>query len=212
MTHKPQKLQKRQKTININKHPVLVLNRSYMPIDIYEWSDAVCDWFNNRAEIIEEYTDIQLHGGYDSVTGRQFSMNCPSVIRKFCTDGAAYCMVSALPLTRKNILDRDKGRCVYCGCNLTISTMTLDHVYPESKGGLTDWANLRAACSKCNGEKGNKLLSELGWKLRSRVGIPGLTKDAPKNIITKIGGIIADESWRKYIYWNVETPEKIRNI
>ena len=93
-----------------------------------------------------------------------------------------------------------------------MSTVTLDHVYPVSKGGLSDWANLRAACSKCNGEKGNKTLSDLGWKLRSRVGIPTLTKGAPKNVITKIGGRIADESWRNYIYWNVDTEEKIRDM
>ena len=81
----------------------------------------------------------------------------------------------------------------------------VDVIYEKVKGVLKPFVQV-------GGEKGNKLLSELGWKLRSRVGIPGLTKDAPKNIITKIGGIIADESWRKYIYWNVETPEKIRNI
>jgi hypothetical protein len=109
-------------------------------------------------------------------------------LKKIGTEGMHGCYVNTLPLTRKNILDRDKGLCAYCGCKLTMSTMTLDHVYPVSKGGLSDWANLRAACSKCNGEKGNKTLSELGWKLRSRVGIPMLTKGAPKNVITKIGG------------------------
>jgi len=212
MAKKQSKLQKRQKTININKHPVLVLNKAYMPIDVYEWGDAVCDWFSGRAEIIDEYADVKLHGGLDALTGEQFVMNCPSVIRKIGADCEGGRFVSTLPLTRTNILERDKHRCVYCGCKLTLSTMTLDHVYPESKGGLSDWANLRAACSKCNGEKGDKTLSELGWKLRSRVGIPSLTTGAPKNIITKIGGKIADESWRKYIYWSVETTEKIRDI
>jgi 5-methylcytosine-specific restriction endonuclease McrA len=209
---KQQKLQKRQKTININKHPVLVLNKAYMPIDVYEWGDAICDWFCNRAEIVDEYTDVKLRGGMDAITGHQFSMNCPSVIRKTGADGEGGRFVNFLPLTRTNILDRDKYLCAYCGCKLTLSTMTLDHVYPESKGGLSDWTNLRAACSRCNGEKGDKTLSELGWKLRSRVGIPTITKGAPKNIVTKIGGKIADESWRKYIYWSVETTEKIRDI
>ncbi len=210
--HKSQKLTKRPKTVNINNHPVLVLNKAYMPIDIYDWGDAISDWYVGRAEIVAEYSDMTLHGGYDPVTGEQFSMNCPSVIRKIGTEGMHGCYVNTLPLTRKNILDRDKGLCAYCACKLTMSTMTLDHVYPVSKGGLSDWANLRAACSKCNGEKGNKTLSELGWKLRSRVGIPMITKGAPKNIITKIGGRIADESWRDYIYWMIDTEEKIRDI
>lgn len=209
---KQQKLQKRQKTININKHPVLVLNKAYIPIDVYEWEAAICDWFSDRAEIVDEYTNIKLHGGVDVKSGNQFVMNCPSVIRKITADCDGGRFVSSLPLTRNNILERDKHMCAYCGCKLTLATMTLDHVYPESKGGLSDWTNLRASCSKCNSQKGDKTLSDLGWKLRSRVGIPTIAKGAPKNIITKIGGKIADESWRKYIYWSVETAEKIRDM
>jgi len=206
------KIQKKKKKINVNKCPVLKLNKGYMPIDVCTWGDAVRDWYTGRAEIVHSYAEVYLHGGMDALTGEQFVMNCPSVIRMLDSDVTGYGMVSALPLTRKNILDRDKGKCAYCGCALTVSTMTIYHVYSESKGGLSDWANLRATCHKCNSDKADKTLSEIGWKLRSRVGIPTLTKDAPKSIIGKIGGRIGDESWRKYIYWSVETTEKIRDV
>ena len=45
---------------------------------------------------------------------------------------------------------------------------------PASKGGKWEWENLVTACTKCNGVKGNKQLSQLRWKLRAepRVGLP----------------------------------------
>lgn len=205
-------LQKKKKNRSCGKYEVLVLNKSYMPINVCAWGDIIGIWYTGRAEIIEEYEDKLLHGGFNPITAEQFVMKCPSVIRMLDSDVGGYHMTSTLPLSKKNILDRDKGSCAYCGCKLSLSTMTLDHVYPESKGGLTDWANLRAACSLCNSAKADKTLKQLGWKLRSRVSIPSLTAKAPKSIISKIGGRISDESWRKYIYWSVETTEKIRDI
>lgn len=206
------RVNKKHRKLSNSACPVLVLNKAYMPIDVCTWGDAVRDYFNKRADIVHNYEDVDLHGGFDVVTGEQFTMKCPAVIRMLESDVNGFGIVNMLPLTRKNILDRDKGKCAYCGDILKLSTMTLDHVYPESKGGLSDWANLRASCGKCNSAKGDKTLSELGWTLRSRVGIPTLTVHAPKSIVTKIGGRIPDESWRAYIYWSVETTEKMRDV
>lgn len=40
-----------------------------------------------------------------------------------------------------------------------------DHVIPRCRGGTNDLANLALACQRCNGSKGDLLLSELpeGW-------------------------------------------------
>lgn len=183
-----------------------------MPIDTCNWETAITNWANGRAVIEDYYEDVVLRSAPDSNGVPRFVMNCPSVIRMIDCDVSAHDMVKTLPLTRKNILERDHYECAYCGTPLTLSTLTIDHVYPDSLGGLWDWANLRACCHPCNAVKGDKTLSELGWKLRRRVGIPTLTVDAPKSIITTIGGRVPHESWRKYIYWQVETKEKIRDI
>ena len=205
-------LQIKRNKVTTSKPLVLVLNKGYMPIDVRPWGVAIGDIFTGRADIVHNYEDVTLHAGFDAITNSQFTMPCPAVVRMVHSDVGVYAMSTTLPLTRKNILDRDKGKCAYCGTYLNMSSMSIDHVYPESKGGLTDWMNLRACCTKCNSTKGSKTLSELGWTLRSRVGIPTLSKDAPKNIINKIGGRIEHESWRKYIYWSVETKEKIRDV
>jgi 5-methylcytosine-specific restriction endonuclease McrA len=47
-------------------------------------------------------------------------------------------------------------RCVYCKKELTVQTLTQDHVKPVSKGG-SNWAsNLVPACKSCNSSKNGK--------------------------------------------------------
>lgn len=47
------------------------------------------------------------------------------------------------------------GRCSYCGIQLTIGTMTGDHVIPRSIGGGKGF-NLIPACKVCNTARGDK--------------------------------------------------------
>ena len=55
---------------------------------------------------------------------------------------------------RKEIFERDKYRCVYCGDH---KSLCLDHVIPESKGGPTTAENLVTACTPCNSSKRDKM-------------------------------------------------------
>lgn len=57
---------------------------------------------------------------------------------------------------RETVLWREKSRCAYCRCQLTMETMTLDHVVPRSKGGAFEVGNLIASCGPCNSAKGNQ--------------------------------------------------------
>ena len=192
---------------------VLVLNKGYMPIDVKDWTEAIADWYSGRADIIDSYDEIILHSGNDKFGNMSTEMQCPSVIRMLDNiSGDQGALVNVLPMSRKNILDRDHNECAYCGTKLTLATMTIDHVYPVSKCGLNDWANVRACCLKCNSLKDDKTLSELGWRLRRRVGVPSLSKKAPRSVICKIGGRILHESWRPYIYWSVEQEDKLRDV
>jgi len=183
---------------------VLAVNIGHMPIDVITWQEAMSDWYSGRAEILCEYDDIVLHSATEEFL-------CPSVIVKVDSKPSSHDIVKTLPFTRRNILDRDHGECAYCAVKLSLATMTVDHVFPTSRGGINDWANVRASCLDCNNRKGSELLSELGWTFRRRVGIPMLSKNAPKSVIVKIGGRVPHDSWKQYIYWSVETDEKIRD-
>lgn len=213
---------KRRRHYNSKRKQVLVLDHSWKCINTYDYEDALVDWANGRATILHTYDDFRIRSGRNSDGERTVDMLCPSVIvmnpseSKFRNKTKYKNMydshkVDYLPCTRRNIYERDNGRCAYCDREITFSQFTVDHVYPESKGGLYDWYNVRASCFECNNEKDDKTLSELGWKLKRRVGIPTLTESVPKNIIYHMGGRIPHESWRPYIYWEVKVKEKIRD-
>src|SRR3990167_422840 len=54
---------------------------------------------------------------------------------------------------RQWLLDTYGSACYLCGCELTLKTLTVDHLQPKSKGGKNRRENLRPACFECNREK-----------------------------------------------------------
>lgn len=52
---------------------------------------------------------------------------------------------------REAIYERDGYRCVYCH---STERLSLDHIFPESRGGETTMENLRVLCMSCNCRKG----------------------------------------------------------
>ncbi|MDB5339512.1 MAG: endonuclease [Planctomycetaceae bacterium] len=60
---------------------------------------------------------------------------------------------------RKKLLKQDP-HCAFCGCEVDMSSSSLDHLTAQSRGGK-DWpANLVLACHECNHAKGSLTLAE----------------------------------------------------
>lgn len=53
---------------------------------------------------------------------------------------------------RNRVFERDRYRCVRCGNDKDLS---IDHIIPFSKGGLTKEENFQTLCKSCNSRKGN---------------------------------------------------------
>ena len=70
--------------------------------------------------------------------------------------------------SRQGVLVRDRRRCAYCGA----PARTVDHLVPASRGGEWTWLNTVAACSACNGRKGNRTPAEAGMRLRVEPYVP----------------------------------------
>lgn len=49
------------------------------------------------------------------------------------------------------VFERDDFRCKQCG---TRRNLTVDHIFPESKGGELTMDNLQTLCKSCNSKKG----------------------------------------------------------
>jgi len=133
----------------------LVLDSAYRPINVWSWSKAVMMDVLQRCDVIEYYPP-PAH----ALSGRGLH-KLPAVVRvdKYVDVNELCQQVSCTP---RNVLMRDKFCCQYCGSK---QHLTLDHIVPLSKGGKNTWGNLITACMPCNQKKGDKLLSQLGWKM-----------------------------------------------
>lgn len=167
--------------------PVLVLNASYEPINICGARRALVLVLKGVARTEEEQGAI-LHAA-------RVRMPMPSVIRLLEYRRIPH---QTRALSRKNILLRDRNTCQYCGVTLHSSELTLDHVQPRSRGGLSTWENLVAACHGCNRRKGNQLLHELKEMKLIREPRP-FSLHTSRHIMRMIGH--SDQKWRKYLYY-----------
>jgi 5-methylcytosine-specific restriction endonuclease McrA len=172
--------------------PALVLNAdyrplSYYPLSLWSWQDAVKAVFLDRVNIVSEYDHF--------VRSPSFEIRIPSVVSL-----KTYIQPSRHPaFTRFNVFLRDRFSCQYCG---TRDELTFDHVIPRSKGGLTTWENVVAACSPCNLRKGDRLPHEVKmWPARAayQPSVNDLHRNGrlfPPNFL--------HESWMDYLYWDSE--------
>ena len=59
-------------------------------------------------------------------------------------------------MTRQEIFERDRRRCVYCGAGEAEGArLSVDHVEPRALGGDDSRGNVVTACRDCNREKGH---------------------------------------------------------
>ncbi|MFO7630331.1 MAG: HNH endonuclease [Prochlorococcaceae cyanobacterium] len=129
---------------------VLVLNASYEPLNITTWRRAVVMVLKGKAEGLE----------HDPLRLLRQDLHLPTVIRLRQFVRVPY---QPMPLTRRNVLQRDGHCCQYCGYQG--DQLSIDHVLPRSRGGPDSWENVATACLPCNVRKGNRTPPEAGMPL-----------------------------------------------
>jgi 5-methylcytosine-specific restriction endonuclease McrA len=153
---------------------VLLLNATFEPLTALPLRRA--------AEVIHDDTAGRvLHAATVTVP-------VPSVIKLSTYVRVPY--RARVPLTRAGLMYRDRYRCAYCGGRAE----TIDHVVPRSRGGPHTWTNCVASCAKCNHHKADRLLSELGWRLRVKPSAPH-----GQNWRLLAGVSEADPQWLPYL-------------
>src|SRR3954452_9893002 len=183
---------------HVNSHvspggwPALVLNAdfrplSYYPLSLWSWQDTIKAVFLERVNIVANYEQ--------AVHSPSFEMKLPSVVSL-----KTFVRPSTNPaFTRFNVFLRDRFACQYCGER---DDLTFDHIIPRSRGGLTTWENVVAACSPCNLAKGDRLPREVDMFPRQMPFAPSLMdlhrngRLFPPNFL--------HESWMDYLYWDTE--------
>jgi 5-methylcytosine-specific restriction endonuclease McrA len=164
---------------------VLVLNQTYEPLHFCNMRRAIIMLIKGKAQEVE----------YDGrvIYSPSFSMRVPTVIRLNRYIKKPYLV--GVRFSKKNVFKRDNYTCQYCGsCGLEL---TIDHVIPKSRGGITSWENVVVACQTCNIRKGDRTLKESGLTLLRKPKKPYFLLHF-KNLPQADGSVRA--SWNKYLF------------
>jgi 5-methylcytosine-specific restriction endonuclease McrA len=173
----------------------LLLNATYEPLKVVHWQKAITLWCQGKVEIIASHDR--------EIRAVSFSLKLPSVIRLL-----RYVRIKKrfdyVPFSRANIYARDGYTCQYCAHQHPTQELTFDHVVPVSQGGRKDWENIVTCCVSCNRRKGGRTPEEARMRL---IRHPRRPDSAPAIRIT-IGLRDAPDSWRDYLYWNLELDQE----
>lgn len=201
---------------------VLVLNRLYMAIQVMSVRRAFCLLFKDFAEVINIENGAYVSYNFESwrevsewkasvegprehedwIQAVNFQIQVPRVIRLLRYDLFPKNIVK---FNRRNIFLRDENRCQYCGHRFPTQQLSLDHVVPRSRGGLTNWDNIVCACLRCNVRKGGRTPHEAGMRLIRR---PAKPKRSP--MLAQQLASVKYESWKQFLdeaYWTVELQD-----
>lgn len=150
---------------------VLVLNRHYVAIHVVGVRRAFGMLLSELAEVIHdedgsfanynfetwreisELRAVEKRPEDDWIRAVNFEIQVPRVLRLLAYDRMPR---RTIRLSRQAIFARDANRCQYCGHRFSTSQLSLDHVIPRSRGGMSTWENMVCACLKCNVRKGGR--------------------------------------------------------
>lgn len=138
---------------------VLLLNASLQPLNVISKRRLVVLLTKQRVTFIDDEARLAVE---QAMARRCFGEDVV-IVRLLSNIQIPRRMLRA---NRRNLLLRDDGTCQYCGKTSPSSQLSVDHVVPTSRGGAANsWENQVIACRRCNGRKGNRLLSEAGMRL-----------------------------------------------
>lgn len=171
----------------------LVLDQAYAPIKIVSWQRAITLLSLGKVELVSEYDDKEIR----SVS---LVIKMPAVIRLL---QAFRRHKKPVKFSRVNILARDRWKCAYCKCKLTMADATYDHVLPRSQGGKTEWTNICAACEACNRKKANRTPEQAGMKIHTKLERPSWVPV----LEIRLSKESLPAAWQDWLYWNEPLEE-----
>ena len=192
---------------------VLILNRSWVAVQIASARRALSLLYQGVARAVHP-TDYSLYD-FDNwcdlsrvaqdghfIHTVSFRIRVPEVILLKVYNGFVQ---HDIRFSRRNIFERDKNTCQYCGRRIPKAELTIDHVVPRSRGGYDCWENLVLACMTCNVHKANRTPDE--------AHMPLIRKPTKPTWLPQLGTRVPTSqlmSWQRFVdtaYWDVELQE-----
>lgn len=169
--------------MQLDHYRTLLLDSSYRPIKVISWQRAIeLTHIQDKVVVVEEY-DRKIRS-----PSCEFTLPAVIALKQYLRYRPLRVRYS-----KRNVFLRDDHQCQYCGAQLPKSLLTLDHVFPRSRGGRSTWENSVTACEPCNHRKSDRTPEEARMPLRAPPSRPHssargfiLTPDTP-------------EEWRHYL-------------
>lgn len=184
-------------------HDTLVLNKAWIPIHIISWKKGMSLIYQNHAHPLdrdyiaysfEDWLDFSIKNGadYAKVHTVNYGIAVPEIVVLTKYDKLP---ARDVKFSRENVFHRDKYRCQYCGIQLHVKELTIDHIIPKAQGGRSVWTNVCACCKPCNNKKADRTPEKAGMKL-----IKHVVKPSWLNPITNAKGKThICVSWKKFM-------------
>jgi len=194
---------------------VLVLNKSYLPIQVTNVRRAFRMVCMDIARIVDDqyrtfdfnsWKALAVAVNEDHIGLVDRAIRVPRVIILTSYDRLPKRRVR---FNRYNIYARDNNTCQYCGHKLPKRDLNLDHIVPRSRGGKSTWENVVCCCLRCNRKKGGRTPPEASMNLIRRPKRPTWT---PYADLSWSG--LRYKEWKPFIsfvdaaYWNTELVEE----
>lgn len=193
------------------ERPALVLNRAWTPIQVTSAREAISLVAKGSALIIEPVTyqthDLRTWNDVSKAKARfegetirsaRLALVPPEVILLKAYPGFGE---RSVVFSRRNIFKRDRHTCQYCGAQPGPEALTIEHVLPRSKGGVSSWENCVLACVACNKRKADRTPEQAGMKLRT------VPRKPSWKTLAHVSPRERRESWAQFLsraYWEVE--------
>jgi len=104
-----------------------------------------------------------------------------------------------MKIDRTKVYNKYNGHCAYCGNEIEIEDMQVDHIVSQRNGGTDDLSNLNPSCRLCNHYKNaDPLESFRNWALG------GIIKRLMKVYIFRVAlryNMIEIKNWDKKFYF-----------
>ncbi len=153
---------------------VLRTDAAGMPLDWVSYKEAVHCYHLGQVLYSCGEPIYTVHGGYNSLSGRQSSIEINSIIATAGETQSRYHLRDCYspPLSNKTLFARDAFVCMYCGNKFQRHELSRDHVRPVSQNGADTWNNVVAACKRCNNYKAGRTPEQAGMQLLAIPFVP----------------------------------------
>lgn len=141
----------------------ILLNGDYTYLNTIHWKKAVKLMVKGKVTVLKFADDVIRAG--EQIIQIPLVMKLIKIIRTIYRN--------KVPFSKKNVMIRDDFVCQYCGSR---EDLTIDHVLPISRGGVSCFENCVTACKPCNAKKANKTCAEAQLYIRKTPVAPTISE------------------------------------